>query len=157
MKKLKPNYFFIPLITILIALFGNYFTGQSVNSWYQELTKPEWTPSGAFIGGMWTLIYILTTSTVLVFWNRYKGAKNYKIIIGLFIVNGLLNATWSMLFFGFNLLLFSLIDIIILNLTIIGLIVLIWPRSKILALTLVPYTGWVTVATALNYFIWTAN
>lgn len=157
MKKLKPNYFIIPLITILVALFGNYFTAQSVDGWYQQLTRPEWTPSGGFIGGMWTFIYILVTAIVLIFWNKFKKAKNFKLIIGLFITNAILNATWSMLFFGFNLLFISLIHILVLNLTIITLIVLLWPESKKLSFALIPYTGWVSVATALNYFIWTLN
>ncbi|MGM0438920.1 MAG: TspO/MBR family protein, partial [Patescibacteria group bacterium] len=61
------------------------------------------------------------------------------------------------LFFGFNLLFISLIHILVLNLTIIALIVLLWPESKKLSIALIPYTGWVSVATALNYFIWTLN
>lgn len=157
MKKIKPNYFIIPLITILVALFGNYFTAQSVDGWYQQLTKPEWTPSGGFIGGMWTFLYILVTATVLIFWNKFKKAKNFKLITGLFIINAILNATWSMMFFGFNLLVTSLINILILNLTIIALIVLLWPESKKLSVALIPYTGWVSVASALNYLIWTLN
>lgn len=157
MKKIKPNYLIIPAITILVALFGNYFTGQSVGGWYQQLAKPEWTPSGGFIGGMWTFLYLLVTAIVLVFWNKHKKAKNFKLITGLFIANAVLNATWSMLFFGFNLLGVALIHIIVLNLTIIGLIALLWSRSKVLSVGLIPYTGWVSVATALNYFIWTLN
>ena len=157
MKKLKPNYFIIPLVTILVALFGNYFTAQGVNGWYDGLTKPEWTPSGAFIGAMWTFLYVLVTAIVLRFWNKFKGTNNFRLIIGLFIANAVLNATWSTVFFGFNLIGFGLAHIILLNLTIVSLIVLIWPKSKMLSIGLLPYTGWVTVATALNYFIWTLN
>jgi tryptophan-rich sensory protein len=157
MKKIKLNYFIIPLITILVALFGNYFTAQGVNGWYKELNRPEWTPSGAFIGAMWTFLYFLITTVVLIFWNKFKEVKNFKAIAGLFILNAILNATWSMLFFGFNLLFTSLIQIITLNLTIIALIVLLWPESKKLSIALIPYTGWVSVATALNYYIWILN
>ena len=157
MKKIKPNYFIIPLVTIGVALLGNYFTSQGVNGWYDELAKPEWTPGGAFIGAMWTFLYVLVTVIVLKFWNKFKGSNNFKIIIGLFVLNALLNATWSMLFFGFNLLGFSLIHIVALNLTIIALMVLIWPKSKFLSIGLIPYTGWVFVASVLNYFIWTLN
>ena len=157
MKKIKPNYFIIPLVTIGVALFGNYFTSQGVNGWYDDLAKPDWTPDGAFIGAMWTFLYLLVTAIVLKFWNKFKGDKNFKIIVGLFILNALLNATWSMLFFGFNLLGFSLMHIIVLNLTIITLIALLWPKSKLLAAGLIPYVGWVSVASALNYLIWTMN
>lgn len=157
MKKIKLNYLVIPLVTILVAFFGNYFTAQGLNGWYDQLIKPQWTPSGGFIGGMWTFLYMLVTGVVLIFWNKFKRAKHFKVIIGLFILNAILNATWSMLFFDFNLLFTSLIHIIILNLTIIALIVLIWPESKKLSVALIPYIGWVSVATALNYSIWVLN
>lgn len=157
MKKIKPNYFIIPLITVAVALFGNYFTAQGINGWYDQLTKPEWTPSGGFIGAMWTFLYILVTAVALIAWNKFKSARHFKVIIGLFAFNAILNATWSMLFFGFNLVGLSLIHISVLNLTIIALIFLLWPDSKKLSLALIPYTGWVSVATALNYFIWTLN
>ncbi len=155
--KIKPNYFIIPAITVLVALFGNYFTAQGLNGWYDQLIKPGWTPSGGFIGMMWTFIYLLVTGTVLFFWNKFKTAKNFNTIIGLFIFNAVLNATWSLLFFGLNLLAASLVHIVALNLTIVALIILLWPISKKVSLALIPYTGWVTVATVLNYLIWFYN
>ncbi len=155
--KIKPNYIIIPLITVLVALAGNYFTSQGINGWYNQLEKPEWTPSGAFIGAMWTFLYVLVTATVIIFWNKFKSTDNFKLIIGLFILNAVLNATWSFVFFSANLLGFALIHIMVLNLTILALIFLIWPKSKKLSLALIPYTGWVTVATTLNYFIWAMN
>ncbi len=155
--KIKPNYFIIPLITVSVAIFGNYFTSQGINGWYDELAKPEWTPSGSFIGAMWTFLYALVTATVIFFWNKFKKTDRFRLIIGLFIANAVLNATWSMLFFGFNLVGVSLAHIMILNLTIIALIFLLWPISKKLSIALIPYTGWVSVATLLNYFILIMN
>ncbi len=157
MKNIKPNYFIIPLITIAVALFGNYFTAQGLNGWYDELVKPSWTPSGAIIGAIWTFLYALVTAVVLIFWNKFKDNKRFKLIIGLFVINAILNATWSMLFFGFNLVGLSLIHISLLNLTILGLIFFLWPLSRKMAVALIPYTAWVFVATTLNYFIWIAN
>ncbi len=157
MKRIKPNYIVIPLITVCVSLFGNYFTAQGVNGWYDGLARPEWTPSGGFIGIMWTLLYILVTAIVLRFWNKFKRAKKFRLIVGLFIANAVLNATWSMLFFGFNLLGISLIHITVLNLTIIALIFSLWPQSKLLSVGLIPYTAWVSVASVLNYLIWTLN
>ncbi len=155
MKKL--NYFIIPVITIFVAVAGNYFTSLGLDSWYESLIKPEWTPSGAFIGGMWFFLYLLVTAVVLFFFNACRNSKRFNLIISLFAVNAFLNATWSYLFFGLNNLTFSLFHIIILNLTIIALIALSWKESKIVALGLIPYTGWVTVATYLNYSILILN
>ncbi len=155
--RIKPNYFIIPLITVAVAIFGSYFTSQGVNGWYDGLIKPEWTPVGSFIGAMWTFLYILVTLIVISFWNNFKESKKFNLIVGLFLTNAILNATWSMLFFGFNLLGFSLIHITLLNLTIILLMILLWPKSKKLSLCMLPYFGWVSIATALNYFIWIYN
>ncbi len=157
MKKLKLNYFLIPLIVFIIAVLGNYFTSQGLDPWYRNLTKPDWTPSGGFIGAVWTFLYFLVAFSVILFFNRYKKEKNFKLIIYLFILNGFLNMTWSLLFFGFNYLFLSFIHINLLNLTIVFLIFLIWPISKKISVMLFPYFVWVSVATTLNYFIWILN
>ncbi len=155
--KVKPNYIIIPLITILISVLGSWFTSQGMDGWYENLVKPEWTPDGSFIGAMWTFIYVLVTGVVLIYWNKYKDDPRFKLVIGLFILNAFLNVTWSLSFFTLELLAFSFAHIIALNLTILALIVLIWPTSKYLAIALIPYTAWVTVASVLNYSIWMLN
>jgi tryptophan-rich sensory protein len=46
---------------------------------------------------------------------------------------------------------------IILEATVIALIVLIWPKSRLSALLLAPYAGWVAFATYLAFVIWQYN
>jgi tryptophan-rich sensory protein len=69
----------------------------------------------------------------------------------------LLNATWSIVFFGFREPFWGLVVII----TLLILIVLTfrWFRivNKLAAWLLVPYFFWVCFATALNYNIWELN
>ncbi len=155
--KLKLNYLVIPLAVFITALLGSYFTSQGVDDWYKELTKPHWTPPGSFIGIMWTFIYVLVTLIVLSFYNKFRGEKNFKIIISVFVLNAILNATWSLLFFTLNLLLLSFIQIVLLFITIILLMILIWPKSRLLSLALLPYACWVIVAGTLNYLIFILN
>ncbi len=157
MMKIKLNYFTVPLVTIAVAVSGSYFTSLGLNGWYDQLSKPGWTPGGGFIGAMWTFLYILVTIVVLGFVNRHRQAGRYSIIIAFFIVNAVLNATWSLIFFSMNLTGLALLWIILLNLTIIYLIILIWPYSKLLAAGLIPYAAWVSVAGTLNYMIWVMN
>ncbi len=157
LKKIKPNFILIPFIVLIVAAVGGYFTSQGLNGWYEELTKPEWTPSGSFISAMWTFIYVLVASIVLVYFNKFKNSKNFSLVIVLFVLNAILNATWSLSFFTLNLLLFSFVHIMILNLTIIALIILLWKDNKFLSLGLLPYTAWVTIASVLNYSIFLMN
>ncbi len=154
---MKLNYIIIPLITITTSIVGGWFTSQGMNGWYEELVKPKWTPEGSFIGGMWTFIYALVTAIVLLYWNRHQDDKNFKIIISLFVLNALLNVTWSLSFFTLNLLAVSFLHIIILNLTTISIMIFLWPKSKILSLSLLPYVIWVIVASVLNYSIYILN
>ncbi len=154
---MKLNYLIIPLITLTVASLGGYFTSLSLDSWYPSLEKPTWTPSGETIGIIWTFLYLLVTGVVLFFFNRFKKDAHFRIVISLFLLNALLNATWSLLFFSFNLIFLSLLQMVLLILTVIFLIFLIWPKSKLLSLLLTPYLIWLLVAGSLNYFIWILN
>ncbi len=154
---MKINYIVIPLIAILVSALGGYFTSQGVNDWYEGLVKPGWTPSGEFIGAVWAFLYVLVTVVVLIYWNRHYKEKRFKLVMGVFVLNALLNTTWSFSFFTLNYVGFAFLHIITLNLTILTLILLLWPASRILSLSLVPYAIWVTIAGTLNYFIWILN
>ena len=84
-KFFKPNYFVIPIITILVSLIGGYFTDLGMD-WYKMLATPAWTPPGAVIGIVWTIIYILTTISALIAWNGFKREKVFQWIIALFVI-----------------------------------------------------------------------
>lgn len=94
----KINYFAIPAITVLIAVLGNYFTFLGLDSWYINLTKPDWTPSGSFIGRMWFFLYVLITLSVLWFYNRHQSSRRFNLIITLFAINAFLNVLWTYIF-----------------------------------------------------------
>jgi tryptophan-rich sensory protein len=156
--KLKPNYFTIPLITIMVAWLGGNFTTAGIESgWYENLAKPAWTPSGSFIGGVWTVIFILATISAIIVWNQLKDSKNFSKIITLFLVNAFLNFSWSFLFFGSGLIATSAIWAGMIAVSVGLLIYYIWPESKIASWLLAPYLGWVCFATYLNFIIWQLN
>ena len=153
--KLKPNYFIIPLITILVSVLGNYFTATGVSGWYKTLTLPSFTPPGYVIGIVWTIIFILSTVAALIIWNR--GAFKPLLVGEFFILNAALNVFWSFLFFNQHQIGVSILEMLALNVTTLILIVLIWPKSKVAASLLIPYFAWVTFATYLAYSIWQLN
>jgi translocator protein len=152
--KIKPNYFIIPLITVLVSLVGSWLTDQGM-VWYDTLKLPSWTPPGFVIGIVWTVIFILTTISALIVWNR----RFFKptIIGGYFLLNAALNVYWSFIFFYSGQIAASIWEMIALNLTTLILIVLIWRKSKVAAGLLIPYFLWVTFATYLAYNIWVLN
>jgi tryptophan-rich sensory protein len=68
-----------------------------------------------------------------------------------------LNVLWSMLFFGLRSPLYGLIGIIPLWIAIAATIVSFYRVSKPAGLILIPYIAWVSIATALNYYVWILN
>src|SRR6056297_3254287 len=140
---MRPNYFIIPLIVIGVSTLGSWFTGQGVDTWYQTLNLPGWTPPGSFIGLVWTILYVLIAISALVLWNRARRGRRFWLIIGVFLLNAFLNAFWSYLFFTRNSLFLAFLDIIALEASIIVLIILIWKVSRSASALLWPYALWV--------------
>lgn len=153
---MKLNYVIIPLIMIIVSSLGSIFMNQGM-TWYQTLKMPGIAPPGFVIGTVWTIIFILTAISALIVYNSLPRDRIFKWIISFFIANAVLNALWSFLFFTQQLIFISIIEMVILNLTVIALIVLIWPRSKLAASLLIPYSVWVSFATFLAYGIYLLN
>ncbi|MBU1131573.1 tryptophan-rich sensory protein [Patescibacteria group bacterium] len=146
--KIKINYFIIPLITVLVSLSGSLLTNSGMD-WYDTLNLPAVTPLGSFIGLVWTVIFILTAISALLVWNKAARDNRFKLIIILFIANALLNIFWSFLFFYQHLILAAVIEMIILEITVLILIYLIWKINKTASWLLAPYAVWVIFATYL--------
>jgi len=118
---------------------------------------PNIAPAGWFIGLMWSIIYVLTTISALIVWNKLKKDKDFKLIISLFIVNAFLNWFWTYLFFGMNLIYPALLEMIILNIINLWLIVILRKKNLLASVLLIPYFIWVSFATYLTYLILTLN
>ena len=153
---MKVNYIIIPLITILVVLTGSLLTGWGM-SWYHNLNLMSWTPAGSLIGMVWTILFILSLISVLIVYNKTNRDSAFWLIMILFAVNAALNMTWTFLFFVLHFLSLAIIEAFILGLSVVALIILIWPRAKLPAVLLIPYAGWVFFATYLSYNIWLLN
>lgn len=156
-SKARWPYVLIPLVTIAVSVIGSRFTASGMDGWYMSLSLPSIAPPGAFIGIAWTVIFILTTISALIVWRYHKPIKRFYAIWILFLVNAGLNVFWSFLFFNQQRIGGAVLEAAVLGLSVFGLIVLIWPISRVAASLLVPYAGWVTFATYLNYLIWQLN
>ena len=74
-----------------------------------------------------------------------------------FGVQLVLNIAWSAVFFGAHDLLYGFAVIAMLWVAILATMALSYRVSRIAATLLVPYILWVTIASALNYYIWVLN
>ena len=141
------------IIIILVAVLGSVFVNLGME-WYATLVKPtEWVPSAVF-GIVWTIIYVLTAITLFV-WQ--KNSKVPTLVYVLFIINGILNVLWCLVFFTLNQLLLGAI-IILLNLIFaFWLIVQVYKNNWFYGLLIAIYPVWISLATSLNLATWILN
>jgi benzodiazapine receptor len=90
-------------------------------------------------------------------WKQGFGAPGVKLALALFLVQLVLNALWSILFFGLRSPLLGLVEIIVLWLAILVTTVLFFRVLPAAGILFLPYIGWVTFAAVLNAAIFALN
>jgi translocator protein len=153
---LKPSYVVIPLIVFLFAAVGTAFTTAD-SVWYATLAKPAFAPPGSLIGAVWTTIFVLTAISVILWWNKRPRDERFNLTLAAFVLNGVLNAAWSYIFFTAHLLGLAVLDSALLGASVLWLVASLWKRHRASAYLLVPYLAWVSFATFLAFAIWRAN
>ena len=119
--------------------------------WYRGLDTPSWQPPGAVFGPVWTVLYALIATSMLVVRRRERPPW---VLLG---SNLALNLAWTIIFFRGRSPLAAGVEIVVLEATTIALVVRARPVSRLAALCLVPYALWVALATALTWTIWARN
>lgn len=132
-------------------------TQSSVDSWYLTLNKPSFNPPNWLFAPVWTTLYVLMGISAGWVWGKGFHHKWVKTGLYHFGFQLLLNAFWSIAFFGLRNPFLGLLIIISLVVMLSFTIRWFYVVSKVAALLLVPYLLWVCFATALNYKIWELN
>lgn len=122
-------------------------------NWFNSLIKPsQWIPNFV-IPIVWTVIYLLACIYLVIL---IKNDKFDKKNIILFIVNGILNVLWCLIFFTLKQTFLGLI-IIVINLVLGFILYNYQNKDNILAKLLLIYPLWLSVATCLNLCLWILN
>jgi tryptophan-rich sensory protein len=145
------------LICNMAGIIGSVFTFDAIPGWYATLAKPDFSPPNWVFGPVWTTLYTLMGIAAYLIYRKGYGKKEIKMALTVFGGQLVLNALWSILFFGLQSPMMAFICIIILLAMILWCIRLFWSISKAAALLMVPYALWVSFATVLNYSIWMLN
>lgn len=138
------------IITFAAAAVGSVFTNPAIPVWYAALKKPPFAPPNWLFGPAWTALYILMALASWLVWKQGITAPPVKTALIFYLVQLLLNALWSLLFFGLRSPVAGLIDIGLLWVTILVTAVLFFRVSKAAGAMLLPYLGWVGFAALLN-------
>ena len=123
---------------------------------YAELVRPGWAPPASLFGPVWTLLYAMMAVSAWLIWQR-REIGLARVALAVFVVQLVLNALWSWLFFGWRLGALSFADIVVLWLLIAVTLVLFYRIRPVAGLLLVPYLAWVSFASVLNFSIWQLN
>jgi tryptophan-rich sensory protein len=141
---------------IITASAASYFA-ETGRSWYKTINLPDWTPSGSVMVLAWTIIFVLSSLSLLILWNKHSSEKNFRIIIALFVLNALLIVGWNILFFSHQQIGLAFLQAILLVANLILLIFLIWRLSPLAAYLLVPYSIYILFSTVLTFNVWMIN
>ena len=145
------------LVCLIIGLLASFATQSSVDTWYAALNKPSFNPPNWVFMPVWTLLYVLMGIAAGIVWAKGFHHVWVKTALYHFAFQFLLNAAWSIVFFGLREPIWALMVIIML-IVLLGLTIR-WFNvvSRTAAYLLIPYFLWVCFATALNYKIWELN
>ena len=156
----RERRFTLILAVILAATVGSMAsTSAGTDSWYLSLYKSRLNPPSYVFGIVWPILYILMMVSAFL---------THKKIFSIFIIQLILNAAWSWLFFRFQMPLIALLDIYLLiaiNIYILNLmykersfleIILLNRKIRLTKLAFflfIPYVVWISFASYLNLFI----
>ncbi len=124
--------------------------------WYASLAKPVWTPPSAVFAPVWTLLYAMMGVAAWLVWRR-AGFRTAGAALVVFVIQLVLNALWSYLFFGLHRADIAFIDIAVLWIAILVTVVLFWRRDPRAGALMLPYLAWVGFASCLNFALWRMN
>ncbi len=144
-KFLSFIIFFV--ITYSASFIGAFATINYKDPWYFLLNKPVFNPPEWIFGPVWTVLYLMMTIAIWIYWNE----KNRELkTIYIYFIHLVFNTTWSVVFFIFHNMVLALLLLIILIILIINLI-LRFKRVKMLsAYLMIPYLLWCSFALILN-------
>jgi len=135
------------------SIAGQIATYPNIAGWYAGLAKPAFNPPNWVFAPVWTALYV---SMAFAFWRvlRLPASARRTAAIVLFLIQLVLNAAWSWMFFAAHSPLLGLINIVPQWLFIVATISAFRKVDTVAALCLVPLAAWVAFAFLLNSAVW---
>ncbi len=142
--------------TFAAGAVGSLATIPNIPGWYAGLVKPSFNPPNWIFGPVWTLLYIIMAISLYRVL-RTPDTEQKSRAINFFIGQLVLNALWSVAFFGLHSPTFGLVVIAFLWIMIATTITMFTRLDAPAGYALVPYLFWVSFAALLNVSIWLLN
>jgi translocator protein len=143
------------LVTFAAAAVGAVASIEAAG-FYLQLERPAWAPPAGVFGPVWSVLYTLIALAAWRVW-RQGGFAHQRRALTLFLVQLVLNALWSWLFFGWHRGALAFVDIVLLLVSIVATLIAFWRADRVAGVLFVPYLAWVSFASALNFAVWQLN
>jgi len=143
------------IVCFVAAAIGGAASIQA-GPFYAQLVRPTWAPPSSIFGPVWTILYALMGIAAWLVW-RAADSRAVRLPIILFLVQLMLNALWSWLFFRWHQGALAFADILLLAVSIVATLIAFWRISRLAGALLIPYLLWVIFASGLNYSVWQRN
>lgn len=148
---MSPNLFLIFLLASAAAAATGFLFRPG--DWYVGLRKPGFTPPNWAFPVAWTTIYLLSAIAA----TRVALLPGAGLALALWAAQIALNTLWTPVFFGARRIALGMVVIATLTVTVAAMTLAVWQLDWRAGLMLLPYLGWLGVASALNWRIWRDN
>ena len=153
MKKYKHLILFLIINFAALGIGSWLMDSGPSKDWYQNLNKAPWTPPGWVFGAAWT--------TIMICFSFYMASliklKSNIYIIGLFVIQFILNVSWNYIFFNQHLVGLGLVNILLLTFVIATFLFTNKNVLKNKTWLIAPYLIWLLIASSLNAYIFFNN
>ncbi len=152
MSLLRWALIIIPLTMFLGFLSGTMSGSTAENAWYKALIKPAIQPPGWVFGVVWPTLYVMM-GLALAMVLHARGTRIRTAAIGLFLLQFVINLTWSPIFFGQHEVTAAFFIILVMLGVAIATTFAFARVRKAAAWLMVPYLVWISFASILNFQI----
>jgi tryptophan-rich sensory protein len=132
---------------------GSVATLPNIPGWYASLNKPPFNPPNWVFGPVWTVLYAMIAYAFWRVLQKPADTPGRNAAIGLFVVQIVLNALWSVVFFGMHDPRLGLVVVVALEAAVIATGLRFRAVDQVAGWPFVPYAAWVAFATVLNLSI----
>lgn len=142
------NYIWPVLLCFGIGFAASKLQAESMMEWYPHLNKSGLTPPNIAFPIAWSIIYLLMGLS----FGRMLNHGNKKGIL-IWTVQLVFNFLWSILFFTMRMPLWGFVDILLLDASVLGFMMVAYKKDNPSFYMFLPYILWLVIATYLNGYI----
>ncbi len=150
MKKGTLTDFFLWIIATELVGFASGWLAGDISAVYQELQKPPLSPPGWIFPVMWGILYAMMAISAYLIQNANAPRRKIRNALILYALQLLVNFSWSIVFFRFQMFGIAAGIISLLVILVIAMMIVFRGIRKSAVYWNIPYLLWLLFASYLN-------